>query len=308
LAKAGRDWHCKFCGAANIASDEKCAQCGASHRDPLPPVAPDPVPIHRTYTPQPEPPPPENLGPEPFKFPEIPADAWKWGAGVLLILGLVLGGFWFFSTREIQVSVTGFSWSRDIQIEAYRTVTESGWSLPPGGRLVSSEQRIESYDHVLDHYETRTWTTNDRVQTGQSCHEEDSGNGFSEDVCTPTYSYEEHTHSEQVPVYRDDPVYGTWYTYNIEKWVPDYVAHAGANDHKPFWPAYSIGANQRVGLQTQGYTAYLIDQKESKKYQVSLDEARWDSLSIGQRLTASVNQLGIVMSIKELQNASVTTD
>jgi hypothetical protein len=323
LANAGADWYCRFCGAGNIGTGTICAQCGGEQKEPPPtetPDEPEPTPSAQRL-PEPEPEPPAS-----FALPTIPTNIWQWGAAVALIIALLGGCVFLLTPHDTPVTVTGFEWSRTIQIEVYKTVRESDWSIPAGGRQVSTEQKVKSYDHVIDHYtdehytvsvydHTRHWTTNDREQVGtEVCGETDLGNGFSQDKYCPVYGYVEHDHSEdiyrqedrvrRVPVYKDVPVYATWYTYDIEKWVSDYVASAGAKDQNPSWPPVALQTNQRTAGRSEGYTVFLAG-KDGKHYWMGLPQAKWAQLKTGQRLTASINALGMVTGIKELQGVAV---
>ena len=53
---------------------------------------------------------------------------------------------------------------KDSEIAKY--VDEDGWSLPSGADLLYTRSEIHHYNHVLDHYETRTRSYQERVQSG----------------------------------------------------------------------------------------------------------------------------------------------
>lgn len=335
-ALAGEDWHCPSCGAANRGDAANCTKCGVNRFEPKEPKLPQEwldrqaeddklysrgeLVVEKTYE------------PPPIKFPKVfLSDAQlKWVTGIALVLMLIPLGLYIFQTHEIPVTVTGFSWSRSIVIEAYRTVTEEGWSIPFGGRQVRSTQRISSYVSVLDHYDTEyyyesvldhydTRQEGHQVQSGEYvCGERDLGNGYSEDVMCPSYTTEYETVSEpvyrqeqrsrQVPVYRQDPIYSTWYTYDIEKWVTDRIPSSGADNHSPSWPEYSLAANERAGLAGENYVVHLYASKTKKNYNASIGLDQWKSFEEGQKLTAVVNTLGFVVRIKELEDVTIHTD
>ena len=74
-------------------------------------------------------------------------------AAVFAVIGLL---FFLFQPITKSETVVGFSWERTITIEEERTVEESDWYVPSGGRVYDERQEIRSYKSVLDHYETRT--------------------------------------------------------------------------------------------------------------------------------------------------------
>lgn len=61
-----------------------------------------------------------------------------------LVLLLSLGLFFLLRTYEVKVTVARFEWSRGVTVEQYQTVRQEGWSIPNGGREVSSRRKIRS--------------------------------------------------------------------------------------------------------------------------------------------------------------------
>ena len=57
-------------------------------------------------------------------------------AAILLIAGLVS----LFMPKTQEGIVDSFSWSRSIEVEEYKTVQESDWSDPPGGRTLYTQR------------------------------------------------------------------------------------------------------------------------------------------------------------------------
>jgi hypothetical protein len=210
-------------------------------------------------------------------------------AVVLLCIGLVKGASGLFPAGwDLHpAEVTRQGWDRAIAVERYRTVREEGWSVPAEGRQVDSRREIRSYNHVLDHYETRTRQVSERVQTGTrtyTCGSVDRGNGYFEDMtCTePEYETRYRTESYQEPVYRDDPVYDTKYTYDIEKWMPERTERASGAADEPAWPAVRLAEGEREGRRMEKYVVYFRDDEgESKAAELPLD--RWRVLRPGRR-------------------------
>ena len=61
------------------------------------------------------------------------------------------------------IHVDAKSWERTISVERYQEVQDSSWNLPDGAWNVTSREEIYTYNHVLDHYETRTRVRGDRA-------------------------------------------------------------------------------------------------------------------------------------------------
>ena len=271
-AMKGADWYCGYCQRGNQNDSNKCSQCGAERG--ISPV-------------------PRTEGDSDILTPATPrttADLKKTGigiaSGVLFLIFLITYFAW---PSRIEVDVTGFSWERSIEVQAYRTVVEEDWDIPPRGREISHRREVRSYNHVLDHYETRTR----QVQTGSedyTCGSRNLGNGYFEDVkCSrPIYG----TESYQEPVYRDDPVYDTKYRYNINKWVHDRTETARdseASTKSPLWPKITLAGttadvlgNEREGSRSEKYIVHFISKnKKPKKYSQALNQIEWNTFEYG---------------------------
>ncbi len=219
------------------------------------------------------------------------------GGVVLAVIGFVLWAI--FHTTNVETTVSRFTWDRTIFVDEYRTVREGAWSIPPGGRYVSDEQRIHHYNKVLDHYEDET----EEYACGSEtyvCGSRDDGNGFFEDVeCTRT-EYCERTVSK--PVYRDDPVYATWYHYDIDRWV--YARNVPTNgttrdDPAPAWGNLVLECANQVQLgcerenrREEHYYVFFKDQ-EGKEYQRQEEMTDWLAYEIGKSYVLVINSLGI---------------
>ena len=210
---------------------------------------------------------------------------------VLLIL-VVLGGILFhFWPRNYTADVQWTYWVRQIDIEAWRTVQESGWSLPEGGRVYDKRSEIHHYEQVLDHYETRSRTVSESVYDGEDTYTTYVNNGdgtFSEETrSSPRYRTEYHTEYYQEPIYRDEPVYRTKYYYDIEKWVVDRTEESNGVDNIPYWPEYTLAANERTGYTGEIY-GLSLRVKEEKKYTVYLPQEYWENFKAGDQVKIKV--------------------
>lgn len=229
---------------------------------------------------------------------------------IIVFVGIVVAflfvgylGYLFFDTHEVPAVVQSHQWSRSIEVEEYRTVTESDWNIPSGGRRVSSQQKIHHYDDVLDHYETRTRNVCENVRVGshEDCEYYDRGNGSFDQVCRDIPEYENQCHSEEYrePIYRQEPVYQTWYTYEIDKWVFDHKEIASGQDKDPYWPNVVLMNNQRKGSKSQSYIINTSSEEGSKSANIGFD--LWNDLEIGDEVILHVNHFGIVLNVDKVE-------
>ena len=292
-ARAGADWVCEHCGASARATDEDCPGCGAPRGDSgtqdVHEYAMDEIPR-------------DGRKRRPRPLAAAAPTAPKRYTGRILLVALVLLGWLFFRKREIEGVVEGTSWTRTTEIEAYRTLRESGFNLPEGARPVRSYRAVERYNQVLDHYVTRERQVSERVQTGSrtyTCGSRDTGNGYFEDVtCTePTYETRYRSETYEDPVYRQEPVYGTKHDYDIDRWVRDTVlttrgeAHTPADTAGPRWPAPRLRDRQREAAKTEEYVVRYKGEN-GKTYEHKLPFDRFRDLRIGSPVRLKVSASG----------------
>ncbi|MGD2182696.1 zinc finger protein [Lusitaniella coriacea] len=311
IAQSGADWICEYCGSSNRITIEQCVGCSAPRSNRTQAV--------KTYTPTAVPRSAEVTSPSPQKLnasntsanqlkrnvtPSLqrvrrtPANRRKRNILISFILAVIVGlGVFLFQPRTIDTTVVGTPWERVVAIEKYIPVTESDWSVPSGGRIVSQREEIHHYDRILVGYETKTRTVSDQVQTGTEtyvCGQKDLGNGFFEDkTCTrPIYETRQRTETYEDPIYREDPVYKTKYTYEIDKWVPSRKATASSNiAEQPYWPPLNLAKNERESERTEEYAVEFRD-KKGKTYSIPLDRVNWQNYKPGQPHPLKVNALG----------------
>lgn len=283
-AHSGADWICDYCNTANDGLAKSCKQCGSGRQQKL------------------EKAPEQKLPPKKRSVSKILI-----GSGIALIALILLLAIPLYDP----VKITGFSWERNIEIEYSRIVTEEGWELPTGGTLLKTETRFSHNQDVLDHYDrvevkksrevedgytTETYTEYEDVQVGTETVKtgtRDLGNGYFEDVYeerpvyerkavqqtrqVPKYRTEYYTEIEEVPVYRQEPVYKTWYTYDILRWFHQRLEKTTGNSKEGVeWPAYTLAGNERAGTKTEIYTVFLIsDDKKQLPFQYSCSFEEW---------------------------------
>lgn len=200
---------------------------------------------------------------------------------LLAMIFLCCAGVLFYPHKET-VTVTGFEWARNISIEDLRTLQESDWSVPSGGRVYKEQTELKTYVSVIDHYETKTETKSrqviDHYDTAYSY--SDNGNGtFTEHTKqVPVYKTEYYEETHQEPVYRQDPVYATKYYYDIDKWFDsgrDYPSNG--TDQNPYWNTdYTLAEKERDTDRTEKYTVFYDNGKSDD---LKLDD--WLNRNVG---------------------------
>lgn len=263
-ARAGADWHCRYCGADNRAGFIDCQSCGAG---------PDGTRrrVEKFIPNQPAAPPKKtNLG---------------------LVLGLVGGalvllftGVWALCIRTtaLQVTVEKVTWSKSIGVEDLRTERQSAWreDVPSGAREISRITKGRTK-------KVQEGTT--RVKVGKK----DLGNGMFEDVYEEKPRYVDRQVDDTWVTYEIDRwVQGQ----TIKKETTD--------GSEPPDPTYSETRTSRIGSRTnQVALALKGTDGKSYDYaiDVSKDAAakeRVKSFKAGQRFTAMVTAVGRVSELE----------
>lgn len=303
-AQVGPDWICEYCRSSNAADVDVCAHCsapreGTSPRQQVKEYAPGEAPRSGDMT---VPDPHEKYRQEKPARPGKERPRWLLPAAALLgvALLLVLGSL-FFGSNDVEATAAGFNWERTVAVEALKTLTEEGWELPVGARLVGQREAIHHYDQVLQGYETKERQVSERVQVGQRtyvCGQRDLGNGFFEDVeCTePVYETQTRLETYQEPVYSQVPVYDTQYTYEVDRWVRARTERAAGNDRRPQWPEPDPAQNERLREREEAYGIIFVD-GDGNRYEMELPEEEWRTFETGASYQLKVNSRGRVMEV-----------
>lgn len=295
-----KEWVCDFCGSLNNWADNVCSSCG-SQKDESDTLyggekksGEEPAEQQHTASSQDK----EQL----LVWDKIKSFFVKnrKAAAIVTVIIAVLSVM-FFPYKKV-VTVKSFAWERNISLEEYRTVQESDWNVPEGGRVYDEKTEIKSYVSVVDHYET-VWETKTREvfdHNETSTTYSDNGNGtFTEHTTTtPVYRTETYQESHEEPVYRQDPVYATKYYYDIDKWVDtgnDYPS--SGKDHKPYWNEdyKPMADNIRDTDRSETYTVKLDNGKTQEK-----SYSEWKNMKIGDTKEQTTCLVGIVYSEKDL--------
>jgi len=217
--------------------------------------------------------------PAPPSPPKKKTKPWKIALGVAGCLGCAgaLGLAAFFAlgivatcwTEPVSVTVTGHSWSREIEIEEYAAQSDSAWcdSKPSDAYDVSKKSEVRSHD---------------KVPTGETCTTRriDNGDGtFTErEECTTQY--------------RDEPVYDDKCYFKVNRWVHARTLSSGGKSlsEKPVWPSVDLAKTgqvlgaEREGKKGEKYTV-LYSGSEGKIFECEFDEPKWSSIPVGSTWT-----------------------
>lgn len=302
-ALSGVDWYCSHCGGANPNAVEgqavtSCHHCGQARdgEDVSGQVVhhgPGEVPRSAAEA---SPPRPSRRATESDLQGRAEARGSRWRLPVAVALFLLLALTWWLWPRDYEGQVTALSWQRSIAIERMATHVESGWDLPAGGRLQASETRLRSWRDVIDRYVSKNRQVSVHVPSGTetySCGTTNLGNGYFQDrTCTrQTYRTEWRTETYQEPVYRKEPVYDDWMTWEIDRWSVVRVFEAKGRATPPTWPEVeSLSPREREGRHGETYTAKVSREGESIDLTLSLQD--WSSLSEGESVTWRDSPLG----------------
>lgn len=323
--RSGPDWVCPACDCLNPATSASCLGCGTmrdattkdyfqneaeregrTYNKPI-----DKVQVGSTsdsyYRPEPERPKktetPVSWNEDRYYDDDLVSSSYSSSGGsifksfisVCLALALVFlcinGLVSCCSPKEISATILEMSWERTVSIDEYKTVRESDWSIPSGGRLVSQSEEFHHNDRVVDHYETKTRTYTEEVFDHYEYSYRDLGNGYFEEIKHPVYRNETRTETYQEPVYKNVPVYKTKYVYDIDKWVHKFNKTTSGNDDKPYWSDYVCGKNERVNSRRELYTVLVRDENgDERTYSLSFDQ--WKQLRIGETVAMKVTIFG----------------
>ncbi len=205
------------------------------------------------------------------------------GFGVLgaVLLMLILGGgmcvFNKCSAKQAGFEVDGHSWKREIAIEKFASVEESGWcdSKPVGAEEISRTKEKRSTKKVPDGEECK----NRKVDQGDGTFKEKR-------ECSPKY--------------KEESVLDDKCRYRVKKWTSNRSAIASGTslDDKPHWPDVNLAREgtcdgcERKGESKQSYTLRLVDVQSRKEYTCDYGtDGKWSSFKVRSKWTGKVGGL-----------------
>lgn len=188
-------------------------------------------------------------------------------------------------TRKMHVDSK--TWERSVSVERYQEVRESSWDLPDGAWDVTSRDEVYTYNHVLDHYETRTREVAEEVLDGYDTEIEyrDLGNGYYEEIehQIPRYRTVYHTETYEEPVYVDIPVFAKKYYYSIMKWLYDRDEVTSGADNEPYYAELNLPETERESGRREQYWILSGD----KRYRISY--YLWSQIRTGSDIKAVIS-------------------
>lgn len=220
--------------------------------------------------------------------------------GLLAIIAIIVLLVSIFTPKEYNAYITNKSWKRSITIQELRTFNESDWYVPAGARVYYYQDEIRSYDHVVDHYETKSYQVPKQVFSHYEYDYVDNGDGTFKEVPRAVYKTEYETVYEEEPVYVDVPVYDTRYYYEIDRWC--YARNettSGDADSSPYWAEFELDNNERESGRKETYTINFETSKKDFSKNVNFSE--WSDYKIGNEVKITV-VAGVVTEIEPYSN------
>lgn len=194
-------------------------------------------------------------------------------SAVVLVLCVICIFAFSILTRKSEVdgTVTGLYWDRQIKIEQIQPVSHQDWfeNIPAGAQVGTCKQEL--------------YTVSDQP----------SGNY--REVCGTPYTVDTGTGIGQVVQDCQYEIYADYCEYTVQEWTVVDVAEASGQDANPFWPVLNLSSGQRQGDSTESYTVSFDSTEGALDYKTS-DAAEFQQFSIGSQWVLEVSTLGGISS------------
>ena len=273
------DWLCPYCNTLNPDDNKFCSACGAAREESEANYFENKDKEKERKVQQ------EALKPKEQDTSSRSAARSRLPLFIGLFAALALLVFLLMpKTKGLHVDAK--SWERSVKVERYQEVQDSSWDLPDGAWNVTSREEVYTYNHILDHYETRTREVSEQVLDGYDTEVEyrDLGNGYYEEIehQVPRYRTEYHTETYEEPVYVDVPVFAKKYYYSIMKWLYDRDEVTSGTDTEPYYAELALSDTERESGRSEQYWILSGD----KRYRISYD--LWQQIKTGSDIKATV--------------------
>ena len=273
------DWLCPYCNTLNPDDNKFCSACGAAREESEANYFENKEKEKERKEQQ------EALKPKEQDTSSRSAARSRLPLFIGLFAALALLVFLIMpKTKGLHVDAK--SWERSVKVERYQEVQDSSWDLPDGAWNISSREEVYTYNHILDHYETRTREVSEQVLDGYDTEVEyrDLGNGYYEEIehQVPRYRTEYHTETYEEPVYVDVPVFAKKYYYSIMKWLYDRDEVTSGTDTEPYYAELALSDTERESGRSEQYWILSGD----KRYRISYD--LWQQIKTGSDIKATV--------------------
>ena len=297
------DWICSYCEQLNNHSNTTCALCGSPREekegyyntnkksDIFEDDCEDDFDYDYTY----------DYDSEKYKkeHQKRQEQSCKYFLATLLIF-LIFSFLLFFPVRTDKIKITGFNWIYEVQMEEYKDVDKSGWTLPSSAKLRYTKEEQRDTKKVFSHNETKTRTVTERKQTGTKTEYSyvNNGNGtFTKKSKTvPVYENVTRTETYQVPVYDYIPVYDTKYYYTIKEWIYYNTFNNSGVGKEPVYPKDIPELTDTLRVSNEKIKYYITF--DDKKEEVS--ELEFNKYKEGDELCCKKSLLGFRVTNYEL--------
>ena len=219
----------------------------------------------------------------------------QWIAIGVIALILVVVGLVYMTKCSYPGTLDSFYWERSVNVQIYKKLHDSGWSRPSDAYNVNSYSKFHHNEPI---YETRMVSEQESytvtTYTTQTSYVS-NGNGSTRAVTRRVPHYETRyrtvTRPKKVKV-GDDPIYRTYYEYNVNRWVRYTTLYSNGTDkNNIYYPHFTpqLGDKDNLGATRQGVrdqTLYVyvkwVKDKENKydKFKVS----SYNGLFVGDKL------------------------
>lgn len=225
----------------------------------------------------------------------------KVGIGAGGFLALLLVYFLFFNYHFTTATVSGFAWSRNLVVQEYKLLNQEGWSQPGDATPTGHETRQSGTRKVTDGYRTVPYTDTcyRSVYQSRTCTRNNGNGSFSTYECggsvSQSYSC---TKTRQEEIYHYEPVYSTWYFYNVWRWIKTEDHPTSGNDKEPFWSMEGTPADathKRI-QDSQSYTVNFTSQ-ELGDFSRTYDLAIWNEIELGEVFSVKTNAVKAILEI-----------
>lgn len=308
-AEHNSDLDCRYCGATLKPNAEKCPICGAPTKEEKKEQSSSKIEKESAST---ETKPPEKepeLPPKPQNVKNVASSnekkSFPWKiigiiaflifscCGILTVIG-VIGDI---ASTEV-MDLSDASWEYQIAIEEEKEIEKEGWELPKGSELIEKYEKKKGTKKVKTGEEEKEVCRDEQVEDGfeEVCTTEhvtyDDGTTDVIETCEdePMYRTEEVCEMKTTPVYKDEPVYETWYEYIVFEWVKvDTKKFTGSYPELPETIEVELTDKQRKGEASGTYVLEFKDESNSIYIYETNDLEEYKNFKPGQRWKVSKN-------------------
>jgi hypothetical protein len=200
---------------------------------------------------------------------------WPWVLGGVAALCCVFSGLAALWKKDVTVTVTRHTWTREIDVESMQAVQDDAWCDSTPGDAYNVSRRREQ-------------RSTNRIPDGEECHTRDVDRGDG------TFERRQECKAK----YREEPVYDDKCYFTVDRWRKARTERAQGQGTQPApqWPTVRLGRTgsglgaEREGPRRETYTLALQGQ-DGKAYSCSVPFSKWQAVSDG---TEKPIQVGVL--------------